>query len=124
MDRAGPHLPGIVPDIVCLSKSTSGYGTPMALTLMRREYDVWKPASTMARSAGTTPRSPPGPARWSCSGPAVPWRAGPGHLGERVRRALTETARRHGPAAPHGRGPAWGLPFDIPGAAREVRDAA
>jgi hypothetical protein len=61
VDRAGPHLPGIVPDIVCLSKSTSGYGTPMALTLMRREYDVWKPASTMARSAGTTPRSPPGP---------------------------------------------------------------
>ncbi|CAL9328445.1 hypothetical protein [Streptomyces sp. enrichment culture] len=45
-------------------------------------------------------------------------------LGERVRRAPTETARRPGPAAPRGRGPAESLPFDRPGAAREVCDAA
>ncbi|WP_434444017.1 diaminobutyrate--2-oxoglutarate transaminase [Lentzea sp. E54] len=35
---------GIEPDIVCLSKSISGYGLPMALTLVRPELDVWKPA--------------------------------------------------------------------------------
>lgn len=35
---------GIEPDIVCLSKSISGYGLPMALTLIRPELDVWKPA--------------------------------------------------------------------------------
>jgi diaminobutyrate-2-oxoglutarate transaminase len=35
---------GIQPDIVCLSKSISGYGLPMALTLIRPELDVWKPA--------------------------------------------------------------------------------
>lgn len=34
---------GIVPDIVCLSKSISGYGLPMALTIFRRELDVWEP---------------------------------------------------------------------------------
>jgi diaminobutyrate-2-oxoglutarate transaminase len=34
---------GIVPDLVCLSKSIGGYGLPMALLLMRRELDVWKP---------------------------------------------------------------------------------
>ncbi len=34
---------GIVPDIVCLSKSISGYGLPMALTLLRPELDVWSP---------------------------------------------------------------------------------
>lgn len=34
---------GIVPDIVTLSKSISGYGLPMALTLIRRDADVWKP---------------------------------------------------------------------------------
>ncbi len=34
---------GIVPDIVCLSKSISGFGLPLALTLMRPELDVWKP---------------------------------------------------------------------------------
>ncbi len=35
---------GIKPDIVCLSKSISGYGLPMALMLIRPELDVWKPA--------------------------------------------------------------------------------
>jgi diaminobutyrate-2-oxoglutarate transaminase len=31
---------GIEPDIVCLSKALSGYGLPMAVTLVRPEYDV------------------------------------------------------------------------------------
>ncbi|HVH42818.1 MAG TPA: diaminobutyrate--2-oxoglutarate transaminase [Labilithrix sp.] len=35
---------GIVPDIVCLSKSIGGYGLPLSLVLMRRELDVWKRA--------------------------------------------------------------------------------
>lgn len=34
---------GIRPDIICLSKSIGGYGLPMALTLLRRELDVWSP---------------------------------------------------------------------------------
>ncbi|AVT38331.1 diaminobutyrate--2-oxoglutarate transaminase [Plantactinospora sp. BB1] len=34
---------GIVPDIVCLAKSISGYGLPMALTLIRPDLDVWAP---------------------------------------------------------------------------------
>ncbi|MFT5354924.1 MAG: diaminobutyrate-2-oxoglutarate transaminase [Polyangiales bacterium] len=34
---------GIEPDIVCLSKSISGYGLPFALTLFRPELDVWSP---------------------------------------------------------------------------------
>ncbi len=34
---------GIDPDIVCLSKSLSGFGLPMALTLFKRELDVWAP---------------------------------------------------------------------------------
>jgi diaminobutyrate-2-oxoglutarate transaminase len=34
---------GIVPDIVCLAKSISGYGLPMALTLIRPEIDVLAP---------------------------------------------------------------------------------
>ncbi|MPZ39478.1 MAG: diaminobutyrate--2-oxoglutarate transaminase [Rhizobiales bacterium] len=32
----------IKPDIVTLAKSVSGYGLPMALTLFRRDLDVWK----------------------------------------------------------------------------------
>ncbi|MFO2549682.1 diaminobutyrate--2-oxoglutarate transaminase [Alicyclobacillus cycloheptanicus] len=34
---------GLKPDIVCLSKSISGYGLPMALTLIKPELDVWDP---------------------------------------------------------------------------------
>lgn len=34
---------GITPDIVTLAKSISGYGLPMALTLFRRDLDIWKP---------------------------------------------------------------------------------
>lgn len=34
---------GIEPDIVCLSKSIGGYGLPMAITLMKRKYDIFNP---------------------------------------------------------------------------------
>lgn len=33
---------GIRPDMICLSKSISGYGLPMALLLMRPERDLWQ----------------------------------------------------------------------------------
>lgn len=34
---------GIRPDMVCLSKSISGMGLPMALLLLRRDLDTWQP---------------------------------------------------------------------------------
>lgn len=34
---------GITPDIVTLSKSLSGYGTPFAVTIFRESLDCWKP---------------------------------------------------------------------------------
>jgi diaminobutyrate-2-oxoglutarate transaminase len=37
------ELADIKPDIICLSKSISGYGLPMALTLIKPEYDIWEP---------------------------------------------------------------------------------
>jgi diaminobutyrate-2-oxoglutarate transaminase len=36
---------GIVPDVVTLSKSLSGYGLPMSLVLMKPELDIWKPGA-------------------------------------------------------------------------------
>lgn len=46
--RTGPFFSferaGIVPDVVTLSKSISGFGQPMAITLLRPELDVWQPA--------------------------------------------------------------------------------
>ena len=45
--RSGPFFSfepfDVQPDIVCLSKSLSGYGLPMALTLVKPEYDVFDP---------------------------------------------------------------------------------
>jgi diaminobutyrate-2-oxoglutarate transaminase len=45
--RTGPFFSweesGVVPDIVCLSKSLSGLGLPFALTLIRPDLDVWEP---------------------------------------------------------------------------------
>jgi diaminobutyrate-2-oxoglutarate transaminase len=34
---------GIVPDMVVLSKSISGYGLPMSLLLLKPELDIWSP---------------------------------------------------------------------------------
>lgn len=46
--RTGPFFSferaGIVPDIVVLSKSISGYGLPLSLLLMKEELDLWEPA--------------------------------------------------------------------------------
>ena len=45
--RTGPFFSftkaGIMPDIVALSKSISGYGLPMSLLLIRRDLDIWSP---------------------------------------------------------------------------------
>jgi diaminobutyrate-2-oxoglutarate transaminase len=34
---------GILPDIVCLSKSLSGFGLPLSMVLIRPDIDVWQP---------------------------------------------------------------------------------
>jgi diaminobutyrate-2-oxoglutarate transaminase len=46
---------GIVPDIICLSKSISGYGLPLALTLLRPELDIWKPGEHTGTFRGSNP---------------------------------------------------------------------
>ena len=57
--RTGPFLSfepaGIVPDVVTLSKSLSGYGLPLALTLIRPEFDVWEPGEHSGTFRGHNP---------------------------------------------------------------------
>lgn len=57
--RTGPffsfEIAGIEPDIVCLSKSISGYGLPMALVLMRPEHDQWAPGEHNGTFRGPNP---------------------------------------------------------------------
>ncbi|WP_411104866.1 diaminobutyrate--2-oxoglutarate transaminase [Streptomyces sp. cmx-4-9] len=126
--RTGPFFSfepaGIVPDIVCLSKSLSGYGMPMALTLIRPEYDVWKPGEHNGTFRGYNPAFVTAARALELYWSDSTLEARTAALGRQVERALTQTARRYGLNAPRGRGLAWGLPFDRPGAAREVCDAA
>ncbi|QRP46693.1 diaminobutyrate--2-oxoglutarate transaminase [Amycolatopsis sp. FDAARGOS 1241] len=57
--RTGPFFSfeeaGIKPDIICLSKSISGYGIPMALTLIKPELDVWEPGEHNGTFRGISP---------------------------------------------------------------------
>lgn len=57
--RTGPFFSfepaGIEPDIVCLSKSLSGYGLPIALTLIRPELDIWSPGEHNGTFRGFNP---------------------------------------------------------------------
>jgi diaminobutyrate-2-oxoglutarate transaminase len=57
--RTGPFFSfepaGITPDIVCLSKSISGYGLPMALTLFRPDLDIWEPGEHNGTFRGNNP---------------------------------------------------------------------
>ncbi len=57
--RTGPFFSfepaGIAPDIVCLSKSLSGYGLPLAVTLIRPELDLWKPGEHNGTFRGLNP---------------------------------------------------------------------
>src|SRR5690606_40080434 len=46
---------GIVPDIVTLSKSLSGYGIPMALVLIKPELDQWAPGEHNGTFRGHNP---------------------------------------------------------------------
>jgi diaminobutyrate-2-oxoglutarate transaminase len=42
------------PDFICLSKSISGYGLPLALTLFKPEHDIWGPAEHTGTFRGNT----------------------------------------------------------------------
>jgi diaminobutyrate-2-oxoglutarate transaminase len=57
--RTGPFFSfeaaGIEPDMVCLSKSLSGYGLPLALTLIRPDLDVWRPGEHNGTFRGFNP---------------------------------------------------------------------
>ncbi|AEF39584.1 diaminobutyrate--2-oxoglutarate transaminase [Hoyosella subflava] len=57
--RTGPffsfEIAGITPDIVTVSKSISGYGLPMALTLFKPELDIWAPGEHNGTFRGNNP---------------------------------------------------------------------
>ncbi|TDQ55066.1 diaminobutyrate--2-oxoglutarate transaminase [Actinorugispora endophytica] len=128
--RTGPFFSfesaGITPDIVTLSKSVSGYGLPMALTLFRRELDVWEPGEHNGTFRGFNPAFVTGTATLDAY-----WRdevfeketlAKGALIGER----LDAIAADHADTGAHtrGRGMARGIAFPEEGVAKAVCAAA
>jgi diaminobutyrate-2-oxoglutarate transaminase len=123
--RTGPFFSfeaaGITPDIVCLSKSISGFGLPMALTLLRRDLDVWAPGEHNGTFRGHNP------AFVTATAALEFWRDDALEKdtlihGERIGHALTELAREHADlgAQPRGIGLVRGLGFADPTVADRV----
>src|SRR4051812_27814806 len=123
--RTGPFFSfeqaGIVPDIVCLSKSLSGYGLPFAITLLKPELDVWEPGEHNGTFRG------PNPAFVTATAAMDFW-TGEGMeketltKGEQVEEALTRIAATYPEAISgvRGRGLAQGLAFTAPETAPAV----
>src|SRR5215469_3542890 len=128
--RTGPFFSfetaGITPDIVCLSKSISGYGLPLALTLIRPDLDIWKPGEHNGTFRGINPAFVTG-----TEALRVYWRdnvleRGTLAKGERVAAALAALADSvpGTQMQPRGRGLAHVLAFEHGELARKVSFAA
>ncbi|OKK03491.1 diaminobutyrate--2-oxoglutarate transaminase [Streptomyces sp. CB03234] len=130
--RTGPFFSfeaaGIVPDIVCLSKSISGYGLPMALTLFRGELDVWSPGEHNGTFRGNNAAFVTAAAAlrtfWADS-TLEKQTAGKGELLEGHLTDLAAQLSASGVAArTRGRGLVWGLAFEDHTLAARVSSAA
>lgn len=111
---------GIVPDIVTLSKSISGYGLPLALTLFRRDLDVWAPGEHNGTFRGHNPAFVTATAAlqnyWRDNNFAEQTLA----KGALVRERLEAIAAQHDGVGARGRGMAQGLKFADADKASEV----
>jgi diaminobutyrate-2-oxoglutarate transaminase len=128
--RTGPFFSfeaaGIEPDIVCLSKSISGYGLPLALTLIRPDLDIWKPGEHNGTFRGINPAFVTGKAALETYWRDDVLQAATMAKGRRVAVALSELASSvpGTPMLSRGRGLAYGLVFEDGGLARKVSYAA
>jgi diaminobutyrate-2-oxoglutarate transaminase len=127
--RTGPFFSfedmGIRPDLICLSKSLSGYGLPLALTLIRPDLDVWDPGEHNGTFRGHNPAFVTARAALDF------WvddtlQAEVLRKGARVRARLEDLARKHEilGARARGRGLIQGLDCPIEGFAQGVCAAA
>jgi diaminobutyrate-2-oxoglutarate transaminase len=114
--RTGPFFSfeqaGIVPDIVTLSKSISGYGLPMALTLFRRELDVWNPGEHNGTFRGHNPAFVTATAALETYWAEPRFAEETLAKGEFIRARLDRIAVDHPGVGVRGRGMVQGLKFD------------
>jgi diaminobutyrate-2-oxoglutarate transaminase len=128
--RTGPFFSfegaGIKPDIVCLSKSISGFGLPLALTLIRSDLDIWKPGEHNGTFRGINPAFVTGTAALRLYWQDQALEHGTLAKGERIALALTELVRSVTSTSmrSRGRGLAHGLEFEYGELARKVSSMA
>ncbi|TMS54603.1 diaminobutyrate--2-oxoglutarate transaminase [Mycobacterium sp. DBP42] len=126
--RTGPFFSfeaaGIVPDIVTISKSVSGYGLPMALTLFRRDLDVWTPGEHNGTFRGHNPAFVTATAALETYWQNDEFSAETVAKSELTRGRLDEIAAAHDGVTARGRGLAQGLKFDQTELAGQVCRAA
>lgn len=116
---------GIEPDLVCLSKSISGFGLPMALVLIKPEHDLWSPGEHNGTFRGNNLAFVTGAAALDYWQDDTLARA-VAHKSEIARGRLQALAGRH-PALGgevRGRGLLLGLRFADPDLASQVSRAA
>ncbi|MFZ4276587.1 diaminobutyrate--2-oxoglutarate transaminase [Streptomyces arboris] len=111
---------GIVPDIVTLSKSISGYGMPMSLCLFKPELDIWEPGEHNGTFRGNNPAFVTAAAALQAY-----WADGQMEKqtlarGEQVEQALLAICAEEPTAQFRGRGLVWGMEFQDPARASAV----
>lgn len=116
--RTGPffsfEIAGITPDIVCLSKSISGYGLPMALTLFRPELDVWGPGEHNGTFRGNNPAFVTARTAFEHFWSDDTFEKETLAKGERINTAFAALSERHASVSNRGRGMVQGLVFENP----------
>jgi diaminobutyrate-2-oxoglutarate transaminase len=122
--RTGPffsfEIAGITPDIVTLSKSISGYGLPMALTLFKSELDQWSPGEHNGTFRGNNPAFVTSRVALEHFWSDPAFEQATLAKGARIRAAFDELAQRHDGVSSRGRGMVQGLKFTEPDHAAKV----
>jgi len=110
---------GIVPDIVCVSKSISGYGLPMALTMFKPHLDKWSPGEHNGTFRGHNPAFVTAKAALDEYWMDDELQKHVTHMSQVLRDGLEDIAIRTGGTV-RGRGFLTGLLYDNPATASQV----
>jgi diaminobutyrate-2-oxoglutarate transaminase len=128
--RTGPFFSfegsGLDPDIICLSKSLSGLGLPLAVNLVRRELDQWEPGEFTGTFRGNNLAFTTATALLQRYWRDRALEQSTARLGRLVFRAIDELSNEEDvpPFSFHGKGLMWGLEFEDGATAAAVVTAA
>jgi diaminobutyrate-2-oxoglutarate transaminase len=111
---------GITPDIVCLSKSISGFGLPLALTLFKPGLDIWKPGEHNGTFRGHNPAFVTGTAALEHYWQDGNFQSSVAGLISQLHEGLTQIAAGVEGAAVRGRGLLAGVYYPNPQTAEKI----